>query len=241
MAFFQEARPAREPIFRVPAAVVALIGVLAAAHAARVLSPISERIVNDYALDPALYSAAALKALGEAAPSLWGRVVPLFSTIFLHADLTHLAVNCLWLLAFGPVIARRFGGAAFVLFFLLCGLAGSLMFVALNWGQNIGAIGASGAISGLMGGAIRMMDIRQPYLNVAMLPLQPLYSRQVLSFTAIWMVLNFVTGYFAIGAFGAVQTIAWQAHLGGYIAGLLLAGPFEYFVGPAAKLRRAGA
>jgi membrane associated rhomboid family serine protease len=92
-----------------------------------------------------------------------------------------------------------------------------------------------------MGGAIRMMNVRQPYLNVATLPLQPLYSRQVLSFTAIWMVLNFVTGYFAIGTFGAVQTIAWQDHLGGYIAGLLLAGPFEYFVGPATRVRRAGA
>jgi membrane associated rhomboid family serine protease len=241
MAFFQEARPAREPMFRVPAAVAVLIGLLVAAHAARVLSPISERIVNDYALDPVLYSAAALKALGVAAPTLWDRIVPLFSAIFLHADLTHLAVNCVWLLAFGPVIARRFGAVAFFLFFLLCGLAGSAAFVALNWGQNIGAIGASGAISGLMGGAIRMMDIRQPYLNVATLPLQPLFSRQVLSFTVIWMVLNFVTGYFAIGAFGAVQTIAWQDHLGGYIAGLLLAGPFEYFAGPATRVRRAGA
>jgi membrane associated rhomboid family serine protease len=220
---------------------VTLIAVLAAAHAARVLSPNPDRIVEDYALVPVLYSGAALKALGVAAPGLLDRIVPLFSSIFLHANVTHLAVNCLWLLVFGPVIARRFGAVAFFVFFLLCGLAGSAAFVALNWGQSVGAIGASGAISGLMGGAIRMMDIRQPYLNVAALPLQPLYSRQVLTFTAIWMVVNFVAGYFAIGTFGAVQAIAWQDHMGGYIAGLLLAGPFEYFVGPAAKVRRAGA
>ncbi len=241
MGLQDDTPPARESIFNVPASIVALIGVLAAAHAARALSPaaVSDRILNDYALDPVVYSARALQALGAGVPSFYDRVVPLFSHMFLHADLTHIAINCVWLLAFGPVIARRFGGLAFFLFFLLCGLAGAACFVALDWGRNVAAIGASGAISGLMGGAIRMMRIREPYLNVATLPLQPLFSAQVLSFSAIWMVVNFVTGIFGIGASGALQAIAWQDHLGGYIAGLVLAGPFEHFVGFSAKVRRA--
>lgn len=232
---FQEARPAREPMFRSPASVIALIAALAVAHLARILAPaaISDAVLYDYALNPAFY------ALQGA--SLFHRLVPPFSSIFLHANLTHLAVNSVWLLAFGPVVARRFGGLAFYVFFFLCGLAGSALYVAMNWGVNAETIGASGAISGLMGAAIRMMDIRRPYLNVAALPLQPLWSRQVLLFTGIWLSLNFVTGYFAIGTFGAVETVAWEDHMGGYFAGLLLVGLFEHFVGPAAKLRRAGA
>jgi membrane associated rhomboid family serine protease len=243
MAFFQEGRPAREPFLRVPASVVTLIGLLAAAHIARALSPAatSERLLNDYALDPVIYSAKALTALGVATPSLLERIVPPFSHIFLHADLTHLAINSVWLLAFGPVVARRFGGPAFFLFFLLCGLAGAACFVGLNWGANVGAIGASGAISGLMGAAIRMMRIREPYLNVATLPLVPLLSSQVLLFSAVWMVVNLVTGLFSVGLDGSLQAIDWQDHLGGYLAGLLLAGPFEYFVGAAARLRHRGA
>jgi membrane associated rhomboid family serine protease len=233
----------REPFLNVPASVVVLIGLLAAAHAARVLSPaaVSDRILSDYALNPVAYSARALQALGVEMPSLSERVIPLFSHMFLHANLTHIALNCVWLLAFGPVIARRFGGLAFYVFFLLCGIASAAGFVALDWGQNIGAIGASGAISGLMGGAIRMMRIREPYLNVATLPLQPLFSSQVLSFSAVWMVVNFIAGIFAIGVSGSLEVVAWQGHLGGYIAGLLLAGPFDHFVGLSAKLRRAGA
>ncbi len=243
MAFFQGARPAREPFLRAPASVIGLIAVLALAHLARILAPpaISEGIVNDYALDPVIYSGQALKALGVAAPGVRDRSLPPVSHICLHADFTHLAINCLWLLAFGPVVARRFGGFAFYIFFFLCGLAGAAAFVALDWGQNVGAIGASGAISGLMGGAIRMMRIREPYLNVATLPLAPLLSSQVLMFSAVWLAVNLITGLFSIGMTGSMQAIAWQDHLGGYLAGVLLAGPFDYFVGHAARIRRRGA
>ena len=243
MGLQEDAPRPREPIFNVPASVVVLIGLLAAAHAARVLSPaaVSDRILDEYALNPVVYSAQALRSLGTGMPSLFDRIVPVFSHMALHADLTHIAINCVWLLAFGPVIARRFGGPAFFLFFVLCGLAGAACFVALDWGQNVGAIGASGAISGLMGGAIRMMRIREPSLNAATLPLQPLFSSQVLSFSAVWLVVNFITGIVGIGVSGSLQAIAWQDHLGGYLAGLLLAGPFEHYVGLSAKLRRHGA
>jgi membrane associated rhomboid family serine protease len=235
MVFFQEAKPAREPIFRAPASVIGLIAVLAVAHVARVLAPaaLSARIVNDYALDPAAYT--------SSAATWFDRVVPPFSHMLLHGSLMHVTVNCLWLLAFGPVVARRFGGPAFLLFFVLCGLGGAACFVAMDWGLNVGAIGASGAISGLMGAAIRMMRVREPYLNIATLPLMPLFSSQVLLFSAVWLVLNLLTGLFGGIVMGTIEPIAWQDHLGGYLAGLLLAGPFEYYVGLAARLRRVGA
>jgi membrane associated rhomboid family serine protease len=146
-----------------------------------------------------------------------------------------------WLLAFGPVVARRFGGVAFVAFFMLSGVAGGLFYVAVNWGQDVGAIGASGAISGLMGGAIRMMRIRQPYLNVATLPLLPIFSQQVVGFSLVWLAVNLVTGLVGVGLGGQFQAVAWEDHMGGYLAGLVLAGLFESIAGPAARLARRGA
>ena len=232
MAFFQESQSGRPPAFNAPASVLVLIGVLIAVHLARIWSPHPEEIANAYALVPLAYSAPA---------PLFDRIVAPFSHMFLHADSTHLAVNCLWLLVFGSVIARRFGAAPFFLYFLLCGLAGAVFFVAMDWGQNVGAIGASGAISGLMGGAFRMIRIREPYLNSAVLPLESLFSRQVLTVSAVWLALNLVTGYSGLGLVGPGQAIAWQAHMGGYFAGLLLAGPFDRFFGLEAKLRRRGA
>ena len=161
--------------------------------------------------------------------------------MLLHADTMHIAINSVWLLAFGPVVARRFGGPAFLLFFTLCGLSGAACYLAFNWGAEVGVIGASGAISGLMGAAIRMMHIRQPYLNVATLRLVPLFSSQVLGFTAVWLVVNLLTGLVGVGLTGQLQSIAWEDHMGGYLAGLLLAGLFERFVGLEARQRRLGA
>lgn len=226
---FQEDPPAREPFLRVPASVVGLIGVLALAHVARILSPNPDAIADAWALYPAAYALPAGPVLRLATP---------FTHMFLHADWTHLIVNSVWLLAFGPVVARRFGGPAFIVFFLLCGLGGAALFVAMDWGLPVGAIGASGAISGLMGAAIRMMDIRQPYLNVATQPLLPLFSRQVLMFSAVWLVVNLLTALLGLGLIGPGQEIAWQDHMGGYLAGLVLAGPFERYVGHAARIRR---
>jgi membrane associated rhomboid family serine protease len=241
MAFFQETRPAREPFLRAPTSVVILIGILAAAHVARLLAPASSQdaILNEFALDPVVYSATALQALGASMPNLIDLVVPPVSHIFLHANFTHLAFNCLWLLVFGPVVARRYGAPMFYVFFILCGLAGAAAFVALDWGENVGAIGASGAISGLMAASIRMLRMREPWLLGATMPLLPLNSRQVLSFSAIWLLVNLVTGIIGIGPTGTLQAIAWQDHLGGYLAGLLLAGPFDVFFGPARRGRGA--
>jgi len=233
MAFFVEGKPARQPFLRAPASVLGLIGVLVAAHVIRILAPpvMSEQILNDYALDPVRYTAAG-------AGNFLTGVLPLFTHMALHANAAHIAVNSVWLLAFGPIVARRFGGAAFVLFFLLCGVAGAAFFVALNWGADVGVIGASGAISGLMGAAIRMMRLRQPYLNVATLPLLPLWSAQVLGFSAVWLAINLVTGLTGLGTGGQIEPVAWQDHMGGYLAGLILAGPFEAVFGLSARQSR---
>src|ERR1700759_4244985 len=121
--------------------------------------------------------------------TLWDQAVPFVSYMGLHADWTHLAINCFWLLAFGPVVARRFGAGLFLAFFIICGLAGALTYLAFNWGGAAAVIGASGAISGLMGAALRMLPGQAPWAQPGEAPLAPLWLRQLLVFSVIWIVV----------------------------------------------------
>jgi membrane associated rhomboid family serine protease len=220
MAFLQST-PAREPFLKAPASVISLIGVLVAAHVARVLASaqLSEYVLEQYAFVPHRYS----QHLG----TLLDRAVPFVSYIFLHGDATHLIMNCLWLLAFGAVVARRFRPALFFLFFLVCGVAAAAVHLATNWNSADGAIGASGAIAGLMAASIRMLSVQTLRGTDPQGALLPILSQQVLVFSGFWVVVNLVFGLAGLSIAGETNAIAWQAHLGGYFVGLFLAGPFD--------------
>ena len=141
-----------------------LIAVLTALHAARILLPPAraQDIVYDYGLIPARYSRAFLESRMLDPGTLWERAVPFVSYMGLHDDWTHLVINCLFLLAFAPIVARRFGAVLFLVFFIVCGVAGALTYLAFNWGTPAPVVGASGAISGLMAAALRMLPAQSP-------------------------------------------------------------------------------
>ncbi|HVV66164.1 MAG TPA: rhomboid family intramembrane serine protease [Rhizomicrobium sp.] len=221
MAFLHSG-PRREPALKAPSSVLILIGVIVAAHLGRILLPAGDSLINEYAFIPLRYSPHAL-----APGSVLARAVPFFSYMFIHADWTHLAINCLWLLAFGAVVARRFGGALFVLFFLVCGVGAAVIHLALNWESPAAVIGASGAISGLMGAGIRMLHI--PRMAEAALAgrLAPIFSSQVIAFSGLWIAINLIFGLTGLSIAGESHLIAWEAHLGGYFVGLALSGPFN--------------
>jgi membrane associated rhomboid family serine protease len=224
MAFFHDPHT-RQPFLRAPAATLVLIGILVLAHLLRVLvSPtMSNSIIGRFAFIPALYSHAFLAAHHVDPGTAFDQALPFVSYIFLHADWTHLAINCIWLLPFGSVVARRFGAPLFFLFFLLCGIAGAATHLAFNWGSPGPVIGASAAVSGLMAAAFRMMSVSR----AGSPELAPLTSPRVLVWTAVWAGINVIAGVTGLGAGTEVRLVAWQAHLGGYLAGLLLAGPFD--------------
>ena len=227
MAFLQS-EPPREPFLHAPASVLWLIGMLVLAHVARVAVPagLSDELLTQYAFIPARYSG------GVDAGGIFGLAAPFVSHMFLHADFVHLGVNCVWLLAFGSIVARRFGTMLFLLFFAVCGVAGAATYLAFDWGSPVGVIGASGAISGLMAAGIRMYPWQGSPLARSM---APIFSSPVLLFTGFWLGTNLLFGLLGIGAGGEVREIAWQAHLGGYFAGLALAGGFEALRGHRVK------
>jgi len=195
---------------------------------ARISRPsLSDALVYEYGLYPLRYSHAFLESHMANPGTLWERVVPFLSYLGLHGSWMHLIINCLWLLAFGPIVARRFGNVLFLLFFLACGVAAALCYLALNWGSPVPVVGASGAISGLMAAAIRMLPGQAPWVTQSEAPLAPLLSRQILVFSAIWAGINLLTALTGLGVGGESGLIAWQAHLGGFLAGLLLCGPLD--------------
>jgi membrane associated rhomboid family serine protease len=157
-----------------------------------------------------------------------GRWQTLFTAMFLHGSWPHVLMNAVAALAFGPPVARLFGlglrGAlVFGLFYLLCGVLAGLGFVAADWGAVTPVVGASGAISGLVGAAARIIE---GHGRVG-----PIFGRTVAAMTVGWVFANVVLGVsgWTPGAMG-VQ-VAWQAHLAGYAAGLLLVGPFARLAG----------
>lgn len=217
-----------QPFLRLPWPVSAVASILLAVQLAMSFaSPATaSRIMIEYGFVPARYSPGFLAAHNIDAGSLLERTLPFVTYIFLHANWTHVVVNTLWLLAFGPVVARRFGAWRFFAFFVVCGIAGAVLHLLLNWQALDPVIGASAAISGLMAAAFRLIG-RDGGPGISPEPPAPLFSRRIVLWSAIWIVLNIVAGLTGIGAGPGLHLIAWQAHLGGFVAGLLLTGPFD--------------
>lgn len=161
----------------------------------------------------------------SAATLAQGRYETLLLTMFAHAGLLHLGMNSAVLASLAPVTVSAMGGGQrgalpFFAFYLLAGLAGSLLYVGFNPGGTIPAVGASGAISGLIGFVARLGTHGR---------LLPLLGRELA--TRIWDFLKanlILIALFALPALfgGGGIMIAWEAHLGGFLFGLLTAGLF---------------
>lgn len=233
MAFLSDPR-SRQPAISAPAVVLLLIALLIGIELSReyLWLGASRAIFAEYGLLPAIYSNTWLAAHGFQPVPWFDRAIPFVSYIFLHGGLAHVLINSVWLLAFGSVVARRLGTPLFLLFFLTCGILAAATHLACNWGSAAPVVGASGAISGLMAAGIRMIDRAAPLGRPGDHPLAPILSRTVVSFTIFWVLANVLAGITGFGAGGGPQMIAWQAHLGGYAAGLFLIGLFDRFRPP---------
>lgn len=153
-------------------------------------------------------------------------VVPLFSSMFLHAGWLHLGGNMLYLWIFGDNIEDVLGHGRFVMFYVLCGLAASALHLALAPGSTIPTVGASGAISGILG-AYLVLFPKARVLTV----IPVFFFLQVAELSAIivlgfWFVIQFLNGLTTIGASDA-GGVAWWAHVGGFAAGVILILPFR--------------
>src|ERR1700744_2978737 len=168
-----------------------------------------------------------------------GKVWSCVTYSLLHANLSHIGFNVLWLLPFGSALARRFGAARFYLFMAVTAAAGALAHLVTHEHAVAPMIGASASVSGTMAAAIRFAFVRGSFLSfsrgdadaAAKVPALSLWralrNGRVIAFVAVWFGVNtiFGLGSIAIGTEGA--SVAWPAHIGGFVAGLLLFSLFD--------------
>ncbi len=236
---FGHFRPRRQPVFNLPPVVTWLVGAIACVHVIRFLLPtaIDDRVISYFGFIPKrivgfLLSDGTAGGAPDTFVDFVGRFFPFVSHIFLHADLMHLFFNLLWLMAFGSAVARRLGFTTgghmrFIAFFLMCGAIGAAAHLLSFSDPNIPLIGASGAISGLMGGAIRFIFVPSPLYQPRADGLVNVTNYRVVVFAIIFVALNLLIGLTGLLNFSSdTGAIAWQAHLGGFFAGLLLFGLF---------------
>jgi len=226
----------RQPIVNAPGIVVGLLALFVAIHLLR--TQLLTEVQDASLIELLAFIPARLSSIG---PEIYGGGTAAFTQFathaFLHGDITHLLMNSAWFLAFGTSVARRTGAMRFLAFSLLCAIGGALCYLVFNIGSYNPMIGASGAISGLMGAAFRFLlpvlneadldgiagETRQPPL----LNLRATFSnRRILAFIAGWTGLNILLAWGASGLIEGVS-IAWEAHVGGFYTGLLTYGFFD--------------
>ncbi len=210
-----------EPAIRAPWPVVVLVGVLVAAHVARVMLGID---AERFALTRA-----------DLAAHRWAGLI---TYLLVHANWAHVLLNSVFILAFGTPVARFLGSggrgaAAFGVFFIACGVlaalgyAGMLGLLPAGRAREWALIGASGAASGLMGASARLIQGRGRVGSLT--------GRTTLAMTGGWIVVNLLLGATGLTPGTAGAPVAWQAHILGYFAGALLIGLFARVAGVPAQ------
>lgn len=205
------------PTSRFPASTVALIVANTAVFTYEFLlpPPALDRLIEAWAVIPA-------NLVREPSPATAATVL---SAMFLHGGWVHLGGNMLYLWIFGNNIEDRLGHFAFVLFYLLCGVAATAAQVAADVSSQIPNIGASGAVAGVMGAYVLLY----PRARVVSLLFFGYFIR-IVAVPAVlvlgyWIIIQLFSG---VASLGMVSTggVAWFAHIGGFVAGLVLVNLF---------------
>lgn len=215
-------RPFRnhEPLFNIPGVVIAFVIINIAVF-------ILESYFLDWeALSNFFYRFAFIPVVfgSEQSPQV------LLTTItysFLHASWSHIGMNMLFLVIFGSPLAKRMGVGGFIVFWIFTAAVGALFYFSLNLNSEIPVVGASAVVSGMLGGIARFGyggSLLHPALYGDVLPINvAVRSRDIIIIMGFWLISNLFYGLSA-SIWGG--SIAWQAHIGGLIAGFLSVGLF---------------
>ncbi len=172
------------------------------------------RFIYFYGLVPARYSAPHISSYFTTTQ----QILPVLSFMFLHGGFWHLLGNMWSLYIFGDNVEDRLGHFRYLLFYLLCGIASGLVHLLFNVNSNVPTIGASGAIAGVMG-AYLILHPNSKILTLIPIIFIPWFVEiPAFFFLGFWFVMQFIN---AAGSTGSVGGIAWWAHIGGFIFGIV--------------------
>ena len=229
-------RTGGQPAFNLPAVVFWLSAVMVVIHLVRTVV-LSDDWNNAIFLYFAFWPVRYLPEIvgSGAAPGGFAADIWSFATYgLLHAGAGHIIFNLLWMAIFGSAVARRFGAVRFLLLSLVCAVAGAMTHLLFHFGDTVPMVGASAAVSGHMAAALRFVfelggplgAFRRQDLGAYRVPAvslrRSLENRQVIGFMAVWFGVNLLFGIMGSSVAGEGGSIAWQAHIGGFLAGLIL-------------------
>lgn len=210
---------AREPVFYLHASVVTAAAVCAALYV------LQRYVLSAEANALALYYLAFIPArIAEPGEGLLFLTTAVTYSL-LHASLAHLAVNMIWLAAFGAPLAERIGAARFAGFWVFTAVCATAVHFVTHVGDTATLVGASGVVSGAMGAAARFGFAAaggagpRAFAGVPLSLGAALRSRSVITFVLVWALINIVTGAGMRSIDASGGSIAWQAHIGGFLAG----------------------
>ena len=149
-------------------------------------------------------------------------LVTIFTSMFMHAGLLHLAGNMLYLWIFGDNVEDRFGHTPFLVFYLLCGIAATFAQLLFSANSSIPNLGASGAIAGVLAAYLVMF----PQARISVMQGNAVVPVSALVMIGLWFVLQLFSGIGSISNAGS-GGVAYMAHIGGFVAGLLLTPVFR--------------
>ena len=205
-------------------------GLLIAANAwssstsSRSRSPCSTTSSEIYGLVPHRYLAALTTA--PARVDLW--LLPLFASMFIHGGWLHIGGNMLYLWVFGSVLEGRMGRVRFLVFYLLAGVIAAHAQILMAPASNVPMIGASGAISGIMGGFLLLFPLVRVRMLILLVFIPLFFEIPAILFLGIWFLQQFLYGTSMALSHTAAEGsgIAVFAHVGGFLFGLLAIRPF---------------
>ena len=203
------------PIVNAPPAVLIVIAILIGIHLAIQFGGPDWDIwsLRNFSLIPVRFGG--LKSIDMVEGSQYWSIV---TYAFLHASWMHVLLNSLWFLIFGTPVARQLGTVRFLLIALISTIGGALVMIAVYWQSPIPVVGASAAVSGLVAAAIPIMFGR-PYMPLTFA--EYLRDRRAIIFTLVFLVMTLSSGVEIMPTFADGVRIAWEAHLGGFFAGLI--------------------
>lgn len=230
-----QSKPERQPALNIPPVITVLSILFVLIQAARsyLLTPQQDfEFILQFSFIPA-YFTLPLDQVPYPAARYWSY----FTYAFLHGGWTHVFVNLLWMVAFGSVVAKRFGAVRFLMFSLLAAIAGAAAHFITNMNDVSPVIGASASVSAYLGAASRFIlgpgglaagqmrggSYQPPAMSLA----QALTNRNVLLFVGVWFALNILFGTGLVPIAGTDAKIAWEAHVGGFLFGILAFSLFD--------------
>ena len=209
----------KNPSGTVPLVTLAIIAACTITFLYELSAPSLQQLFASYALIPARVTLGLENGTGPLG-SL-GAIVPFLTSMFLHGGWLHLIGNMWYLWIFGDNVEDTLGPLRYLLFYFLCGIAAGATHVLVSPGSTAPTVGASGAIAGVLAGYASLFPRARVVTLIPIIFYFSIVELPAVALLVLWFVIQGLSGFLSLGAPGSTG-VAWGAHVGGFLAGLVL-------------------